>query len=78
MVGPVLQIGGITVIFKRKLPTDVHNKGQSPDTNTEVIDLRDDSLMEIQALVDKINMLTKLVREIDAMPIISKINKLPF
>ena len=53
---------------------------QSPEQNTELIepDPKDDSLMEIKALVDKINMLTKLVREIDAMPIIKKINQNPF
>lgn len=41
-------------------------------------DPKDDNLMEIKALVDKINMLTNLVREIDAMPIVAKINKNPF
>jgi hypothetical protein len=64
-------------------PSSYCRQGQCRDyRDTELKEIepdpKDDSLMEIKALVDKINMLTKLVREIDSMPIVAKINKNPF
>ena len=53
-----------------------HNKRCVPNAPDIVSD--PDTLKQMQELVDKINELTKLVRDIDALPIIDKIKGRPF
>ena len=56
-------------------PRDNHAIGQA---ETKGLSIDDGSLTEIEQLVFRINQLTEIIKEIDSMPIVRRINGRPF